>query len=35
MENVYTVADAAPEYVNVVAVDVVRVKPEGVMEGIV
>jgi len=35
MENVYGVADVAPEYVNVVAVDVVRVRPAGVIEGIV
>jgi hypothetical protein len=35
MENVYAVADAAPEYVNVVAVDALSVRPEGEMDGIV
>jgi len=35
IEKLYAVADVAPEYVNVVAVDVVRVRPEGVMDGIV
>jgi hypothetical protein len=35
MEKVYAVADPAPEYVNVVAVDVVSVRPVGEIDGIV
>jgi len=35
IEKVYWVADPAPEYVNVVAVDVVSVRPPGETDGIV